>query len=89
MCSSVYEVILFKAAFSVAFFGAFWVGELVSPSRGVAGGFMVQDVGAAEDRVVLRLRKSKTDQRGKGVRIELSCPLPVHCLVRGFAQCMG
>lgn len=64
VCLSVYEKIWFKAAFSLAFFGAFRVGELVSPSKRVVGDFRFQDVGVAEDRVVLWLRKSKTDQRG-------------------------
>lgn len=71
MCSSAYEVILFTAAFWLAFFGAFRVGELVSLSKQVAGGFMVQEVGASEDRVVLWLWKSKTNQRGNGMRVML------------------
>lgn len=33
--SCVYEVALFKGAFSLAFFGAFQISELVSPSRTV------------------------------------------------------
>lgn len=33
LCSSAYEVSLFKVAFSLAFFGAFRIGELVSPSK--------------------------------------------------------
>lgn len=49
MCSSVYEVLLFSAPFSIAFFGAFLVGELVSLARRVEGALMVQDVGVKED----------------------------------------
>ena len=71
VCSSEYEVSLFRAAFTIAFFGAFRVGELVSPSRTVGGGLWVTDVQVAEGRVAFRLRKSKTDQAGKGVDVFL------------------
>lgn len=40
MCSSDYEVLLFKTLFSLVFFGAFRIGELVSPSKKVNGGPM-------------------------------------------------
>lgn len=44
VCSSDYELILFRAAFFIGFFGAFSVGELVSPSRWVSGGLTVPPV---------------------------------------------
>lgn len=65
-CSSAYEVSLFKAAFSLAFFGAFWIGELVGPSKKVQGGMWATQVTCGEDRLSLVLRKSKTDQVGRG-----------------------
>lgn len=40
--SSEYEVLLFKTEFSLAFFGAFQIGELVSPSKKVTGGYWPQ-----------------------------------------------
>lgn len=79
---------MFRVLFSIAFFGAFRVGELVSPSRRVPGGLMLDDVGVRNDRGILRLRRSKTDQKGKGVDVQLFtlswaqvCPLSV---VQGF-----
>lgn len=71
VCKSGYEVILFKAVFSIAFFGAFRVGELVSPAKQVAGGLKMQDVEVKRDRVLLKLGRSKTDQAGKGVKVQL------------------
>lgn len=51
---------------------------------------MVQEVGAGEDRVVLWLRKSKTDQRGKGMRAVLfSLPGLRVCPVSGVRAFMG
>lgn len=38
VCSGRHECLLFTAAFSLAFYGAFRIGELVSPSRRLAGG---------------------------------------------------
>ncbi|XP_040216804.1 uncharacterized protein LOC120946105 [Rana temporaria] len=66
ICSSRFEVTLFRAAFALAFFGAFRVGELVSPSKLVQGGMGVSDVGWTPEGVTLWLRRSKTDQSGKG-----------------------
>lgn len=41
VCASVYEAALFKVAFALAFFGAFRISELVSPSKKVHGGCWV------------------------------------------------
>ena len=61
------------------------MGKLVSPSKRMAGGLLVEDVRSSEDRVVFRLGWSKTDQRGKGVDVFLY-PLPGWevCPVREF-----
>lgn len=71
VCTSRYEGSLFKAAFSLAFYGAFRIGELVSPSRRLAGGPLQQAVRVGDNRVCLRLRRSKADQRGRGVNVLL------------------
>ncbi|XP_069614324.1 integrase/recombinase xerD homolog [Ranitomeya imitator] len=85
VCSDMGEVILFRLAFSLAFFGAFRLGELVSPSRYKKGGILRQDVDMFGDRLVIFLRSSKTDTAGKGCRVVLfevnSSPVcPVKCL---------
>lgn len=41
VCNTGYEAILFKVAFILAFYGAFRLGELVSPSRYAKGGYSV------------------------------------------------
>ncbi|KAM9321155.1 integrase/recombinase xerD homolog [Gastrophryne carolinensis] len=81
VCTAGFEVSLFKAAFSLAFFGALRVGELVSPNKRLPGGLEVGDVVAADEGVVVPIGKSKTDQRGRGVSVFLgrlqhcsSCP---------------
>ncbi|KAE8588259.1 hypothetical protein XENTR_v10022432 [Xenopus tropicalis] len=86
-CRSEYEVILFRAAFALAFFGALRLGELVSKSKSVPGGLFFQDVQVTEDRVFIRLQRSKTDVLGKGKDIVLfkvdgGLACPVGCLHR-------
>lgn len=61
LCSSAYEASLFQVAFSLAFFGAFRMGELVRPSKKVQGGMLAQEVNCREHRVSLVLGRSKTD----------------------------
>lgn len=87
ICSSSYERLLFTAAFSLAFFGAFRIGELVSPTRGTAGGILAKDVRSHRDKVCLRLRRSKTDQSGKGVDVWLfALPGSTVCPVRAVEE---
>lgn len=67
VCTSAYEVYLFRAAFSLPFFGAFQISELVSPSKRVPGGLRAQDVTCKGVCMEVLLRRSKMDQGGKGV----------------------
>lgn len=60
------------------------MGELVSPSKSVAGGLEVSEVVGHGDSVTLVIRKSKTDQLSKGTKDVLGrvpglglCPLGV------------
>lgn len=55
----------------LAFFGALRIGELVSSAKHVAGGLFREDVVVTEVLVSVVVRKSKTDQAGKGVILEL------------------
>ncbi|CAN2389032.1 hypothetical protein PRIEUP_LOCUS17151, partial [Pristimantis euphronides] len=71
VCSSEYEVRLFRLAFSWAFFGALRVGELVSPSKIREGGIRREDVQVKGNSVEFWIRRSKTDQEGKGKRVVL------------------
>ncbi|KAM8960554.1 uncharacterized protein RCH25_036277 [Pelodytes ibericus] len=85
VCSSPFENVLFALAFSWAFFGAFRVGELVSPTRLKHGGVLLEDVRHQGDSICVLIRRSKTDQVGKGLTVSLlalpdSPACPVHCL---------
>lgn len=73
VCSSEFEVFLFRAAFSLAFFGAFRVSELVASNKKVVGGLLRADVEVSTESLVCRLRRSKVDQWGKGSRVFLYC----------------
>lgn len=80
-----YEWHLFLCAFSLAFFGAFRISELVAPSRVRVGGLLGTDVRCEGSAVHCFLRRSKTDQAGKGVVVSLrelpgSAMCPVHAL---------
>ncbi|KAM4017655.1 uncharacterized protein ACNLHF_023442 [Anomaloglossus baeobatrachus] len=66
ICESVYETVLFTTAFGLAFYGAFRIGELVSPSRVTGGGLMFEDVQVSSSQVECRIRRSKMDQLGRG-----------------------
>ncbi|XP_069810646.1 integrase/recombinase xerD homolog [Dendropsophus ebraccatus] len=87
ICSDKYEEVLFSAAFALAFFGAFRVGELVSHSCVASGGLQFGDVSVGVDCVSCFLRRSKTDQSGKGKRIVLyAVPGAAACPVRCVQQ---
>ncbi|XP_066457764.1 uncharacterized protein [Eleutherodactylus coqui] len=82
VCGKEFERRLFRAAFSFAFFGALRVSELVSPSKTVGGGLQAEDVRLVDGRLDLLIRRSKTDQQGRGQVIRLGevpgasmCPL--------------
>lgn len=51
VCSSGFEWILFRATFLLAFFGAFRISELVSPSKWVVGGFRLGAVQCSDSSV--------------------------------------
>lgn len=70
--SSPFEGLLFSVAFCLAFFEAFRVSELVAKAKADMSGAAldIQDV-CLTAKLVLRLRKSKTDQAGKGFTIVL------------------
>lgn len=87
LCRSDYEVRLFRLAFALAFFGALRVGELISPSVQRPGGLRDEDVDLFGDRLEFHLRRSKTDQLGRGRRVVIfavpeSSVCPVRCLER-------
>lgn len=84
LCVSEDEIRLFRLAFALAFFGAFRISELVAPSKRQEGGLGFEDVTMLEGRLECILRRSKTDQRGRGTVVVLhalreSSMCPVSC----------
>jgi hypothetical protein len=91
VCSSSYEVILFRAAFSIAFFGFLRVGEFTTASKTGRWDNILspQDTLINEDRsaVEVHIRSSKTDQRGVGTTLQIGAsPIPEVCPVRAISE---
>lgn len=82
--NSGYEVALFHLAFTLAFFGAFRISELVSPSRCRQGGLMFGDVVVVGRTLECCVRRSKTDQEGKGAVVALHVLICVRYRPFGF-----
>ena len=83
ICKSEYEVTLFKAAYTLAFFGLFIVGELVSSSAATINDIplYLSDIHGLEQNSKFRvsLRQSKTNQSG--------APVIVHIVATNTASC--
>ena len=77
VCSSTYETLLFRSAFSLTFFGFLRVGELTTWNRADTSGraIAISDIalaGAGEGASHVRIRFSKTDQRGRSTTITIN-----------------
>ncbi|XP_078525049.1 uncharacterized protein LOC144798176 [Lissotriton helveticus] len=68
VAQSAYEASLFASTFSLAFFGAFRIGELVARSKTETNprALQMRDVRLTADSVEILLQFSKTDQAGRG-----------------------
>lgn len=76
ICFSVYEKLLFRAVFCLAFFGLFRVGELVYTSAKMAHRpLLMSDCQIKRDlkEIIIVLRQSKTDQSGRSVTVVIPC----------------
>ena len=72
VCRNTYEALLFKTAFTFAFFGFFRISELIGQSKGGRGGLEMSEVKMSTSRIKIHLRGSKTDQLGLGEVISLT-----------------
>lgn len=80
VCFSDYEAGMFNTAFSICFFAALRVSELIPANRSDKKGLRMEDVVIGEHSLRIHLSKSKTDQLGKGIWISLAkCPDRVIC----------
>ncbi|XP_066444897.1 uncharacterized protein [Eleutherodactylus coqui] len=89
VCTDASEAELFRAAFSIAFFAALRIGELVSACKSKPGGLFFSDVVIDKDCIKIGVRRSKTDIYGMGEWIRVGklgtkwCPV---LLVKEFAK---
>ena len=91
ICSDSYESLLFKTAFTMAFFGFFRVSELLGQAQSLhrgRAGLLRKDIQLSNSTVAVNLRGSKTDQHGKGQTISLTQvgDAPDVCPVRTLLQ---
>ncbi|CAG2220484.1 unnamed protein product [Mytilus edulis] len=85
VCKNKYEAALFSAVFSVAFFGLLRVGEITtSKSKSVINGsnLTISDILVRRKVLELRVRWSKTDQKGKSVTLLIPENGKNYCPVR-------
>ena len=84
VCFNNYESIMFTAAFTLAFFGFFRVGEITVTKRDCLQNVIkTNDIVLDESKMtmMIHIRYSKTDQTGKGVWVKLGksesdvCPI--------------
>ncbi|KAJ7332422.1 hypothetical protein JRQ81_014602 [Phrynocephalus forsythii] len=89
ICRDNYETSLLRAASLVAFFGAFRISELVAAGKRDASRLALQwvDFHQRQGKVVFLVRRSKTDQRARGQRVELgTCTREDVCPVRAMVE---
>lgn len=80
VCHNPFEETLFQTAFCLAFFAALRVSELVPANSVVFSGLRFQDVLISGTGIRMFIRRSKTDQLGKGRWIQLNqCKDPIIC----------
>ena len=85
VCKNKYEAALFSAVFSVAFFGLLRVGEITtSKSKSVINGsnLTISDILVRRKILELRVRWSKTDQKGKSVTFLIPENRKNYCPIR-------
>ena len=75
VCTNAYEVQLFTAAFCLAFFGFFRIGEITVTKKEYIHKIVAKNditLDTVNGKLTILLRYSKTDQSGKGVTLTLS-----------------
>ncbi|CAJ0965237.1 unnamed protein product [Ranitomeya imitator] len=66
ICDSDCETALISAAFGLAFFGAMWVSEILAPALTKPGNLRRDGILICDNGLRVRIRRSKTDQEGRG-----------------------
>ncbi|XP_041424709.1 uncharacterized protein LOC121395381 isoform X1 [Xenopus laevis] len=90
VCSDQFECILFRAAFALAFGGAFRISELVPPSKKVTDkGLMYSQVLLQDRKLLVYISRSKTDQLGKGRWFSIEKTSRITCPVKALQDYIG
>ena len=89
VCYNSFEVRLFKSAFTLAFWGLFRVGEITlskgsNPDKIISNSDVQISNGA--ECIYVHLRFSKTDQWGKGIKIEIPKAIGIICPVESLVD---
>ncbi|XP_069505538.1 uncharacterized protein [Ambystoma mexicanum] len=90
ICSSAYEKALFRAAYTLAYFGAFRVSEIVASNTATEDGLAKDDVAIEKTSMTMFLRRSKSEPLWRGRIVNLDCiddhwHCPV-CITKAFLQ---
>ena len=91
-CSNEFEKKLFAAAYSLAYFGFFRVGEIAfSKGRSVCQIIALNDIIMDKEHkyIIVKVRYSKTDQCGKGVSLKINKVGGIMCPVNNLVQYLG
>ena len=89
LCSDKYEEALFHAAALVAFFGAMRISELVALGKRDMSrrALQLDDIIIHNGQLRIRIRRSKTDQQGRGRQVILGqCSLVKICPVKAVIE---
>lgn len=97
ICYNQYEFALFRATFTLAYFGLFRVGELVFTDQRQSGyALHYDDINLGPNTLVVRIRVSKTNQLGKPVSLHIQsihnkaiCPvyaMQMYLKIRGHSS---
>lgn len=87
VCSSNYETSLYKAAFSLAFHALLRIGEIaLSKGNSHETILQCQDVSPLTNKLVVSIKRSKTDQCGRGVTLSVNASHGVTCPVKAMLE---
>ena len=75
LCRDDYETVLFKVASLLTFFGALRISEVVATGKGDTSKLVLQwqNVRLVAGSIQIHIRRSKADQRCKGVYLTVGC----------------
>ena len=89
ICFNTYELKLFRAAYTLSFWGLFRVGEIVASTNKTKGNVLLNTdvcLKNGSESLIVNLRMSKTDQRGKGITIEIPKNSKITCAVTNMVE---